>query len=68
VIDSCAVAVSCGDPLSATPIVKLTVPVVVGVPEITPALDSVNPVGKLLPDASDHVYPGVPPVAARETE
>ena len=31
-------------------------------PEITPALDIVNPAGRL-PDAIDHVYPGVPPLA-----
>jgi hypothetical protein len=34
--------------------VKLEVPAVVGVPEITPALLKVNPAGRL-PDATDHV-------------
>ena len=42
--------------------VKVDVPLVVGVPEIAPAPDSVRPAGSV-PDASDHVYPGVPPVA-----
>lgn len=64
VSDSCADAVTAGDALSATATVKVAVPVAVGVPEITPALDSVSPSGKL-PDAIDHVYPGVPPVALR---
>jgi hypothetical protein len=45
--------------------VKVDVPLPVGVPEITPAPDSVRPVGKL-PDANDHVYPGVPPVALKD--
>jgi hypothetical protein len=62
VSDSCADAVSAGDALSVTATVKVAVPLAVGVPEITPALESVSPAGKL-PDASDHVYPGVPPVA-----
>lgn len=62
VSDSCADAVSAGDALSATATVKVAVPVAVGVPEITPALESVSPAGKL-PDARDHVYPGVPPLA-----
>jgi hypothetical protein len=34
--------------------VKANVPLVVGVPEITPAPDSVSPAGSV-PDASDHV-------------
>ena len=63
VIDSCAETVCTGDPLSLTATVKVDAPLPVGVPEITPPLDNVNPAGKLLPDASDHVYPGVPPVA-----
>jgi hypothetical protein len=42
--------------------VKLKVPAAVGVPEINPAEDSVNPVGKL-PLSNDHVI-GVVPVAA----
>jgi hypothetical protein len=64
VSDSCAVALSAGDALSVTATVKLAVPAAVGVPEITPALESVRPAGKL-PVAIDHVYPGVPPVALR---
>ena len=63
VSDSCAVAVCTGDPLSVTETVKVDVPLVVGVPDITPAVDNINPAGKLLPDARDHVYPGVPPDA-----
>jgi hypothetical protein len=35
--------------------------VAVGVPEITPAAESVNPAGRL--PLTDHVYPGVPPLA-----
>ena len=54
VIDSFAEAVWAGDPLSFTVTLKLAVPLAVGVPEITPPLDSVNPAGKL-PDAIDHV-------------
>jgi hypothetical protein len=34
--------------------VNVNVPFVVGVPEITPPLDSASPAGKL-PDAIDHV-------------
>src|SRR5262245_33627715 len=51
-------------PLAVTWTVKLTVPVAVGVPEITPvpAL-SVRPAGRL-PLASAQVYGGTPPVAA----
>src|ERR1700685_1236623 len=37
-----------------------------GVPEIPPALESASPAGRL-PDASDHVYPGVPPLALSDT-
>ena len=48
---------------SLTCTVKLDVPAVVGVPESTPAAVSVNPAGNV-PLASDHVYPGVPPLAA----
>jgi len=54
VIDSCADAVCTGDPLSFTETVNVAVPLAVGVPEITPALESDNPAGKL-PDAIDHV-------------
>jgi hypothetical protein len=54
VIDSCADAVCAGDPLSFTATVNVTVPFVVGVPEITPPLDIVSPAGRL-PEAIDHV-------------
>jgi hypothetical protein len=54
VIDSCADAVCTGEPLSATVTVKLDVPFFVGVPEITPALDSDNPAGRF-PLLTDHV-------------
>jgi hypothetical protein len=43
--------------------VKLNAPVVVGVPDIVPVEESVNPVGKL-PTDTDHVM-GVVPVAMR---
>jgi hypothetical protein len=54
VIDSEAVCVCAGDPLSFTPTVNVEVPLAVGVPEITPALESANPAGSF-PEASDHV-------------
>ena len=60
--DSAAEAVCAGDPASVTVIVNVAVPLALGVPEITPAPDSVSPAGKL-PEASVNVYPGVPPVA-----
>jgi hypothetical protein len=48
--------------------VKLNVPIVVGVPEITPLLLlSVSPVGSE-PLAIDHVYGEVPPLAASVAE
>ena len=52
VTDSGADAV-CDAP-SFTATVNVDVPLAVGVPEITPALDNVSPAGKL-PEASDHV-------------
>ena len=61
-MDSCADAVCAGDALSFTATVNVAVPLAVGVPEITPPLDSESPAGRL-PDAIDHVYPGVPPLA-----
>jgi hypothetical protein len=54
VIDSWADAVCAGEELSVTATVKLEVPLAVGVPEITPALDRLSPVGRL-PEATDHV-------------
>lgn len=62
VIDCVAVAVCWGEPLSATATVNVEVPLALGVPEITPALEIVSPTGRV-PDAIDQVYPGVPPVA-----
>jgi hypothetical protein len=53
-IDSCAEAVCAGDPLSVTATVNVAVPLAVGVPEITPALESDSPLGRL-PDVTDHV-------------
>jgi hypothetical protein len=53
-IDSGADAVCTGDPLSCTATVNVAVPLAVGVPEITPPLDIVNPAGKL-PDAIVHI-------------
>lgn len=47
---------------SVTVTVKLEVPAVVGVPEITPAALRLNPAGKV-PDVTDHVYGAVPPAA-----
>jgi hypothetical protein len=56
------VAVCTGELLSVTFTVKLDVPVLVGVPEITPAPDSVSPAGRA-PELTDQLYAGVPPVA-----
>jgi hypothetical protein len=48
--------------------VKLKVPLVVGVPEITPVLDArLSPAGRL-PALIDQVYGVVPPVASRDLE
>ena len=52
-IDSCADAVCAGEPLSCTCTVKVVVPFDVGVPEITPELDSERPAGSF-PEAIDH--------------
>jgi hypothetical protein len=53
VIDSCADAVCDGEALSDTVTVNVDVPVDVGVPEITPAADMLNPAGRL--PLTDHV-------------
>ena len=47
---------------SPTCTVKVDVPVAVGVPLITPSVDSDSPAGNE-PDATDHEYGGVPPEA-----
>jgi len=41
---------------------------VVGVPEITPPLLTVSPVGKAPPEVIAHVYGEAPPVAASDAE
>jgi hypothetical protein len=60
-------AVWTGFEVSVTFTVKLNVPLVVGFPEITPEPDSDSPGGRA-PDVTDHVYGGVPPLAARVAE
>lgn len=47
--------------------VKENVPAAVGVPEITPVVDNVNPAGKL-PVVTAQVYGETPPVATRDAE
>ena len=56
-----------GLPLSFTPATKDTVPVESGVPDITPAVLRERPAGRL-PEVSDQVYPGVPPLTERVRE
>ena len=53
--------------LPVTLTVGVYVPAAVGVPLMTPPGDKVSPVGKE-PDASDHVYGMLPPLAARVAE
>jgi hypothetical protein len=53
---------------SVTVAVKLDVPLVVGVPEITPVLGvKLSPAGRL-PEVIDQVYGAVPPLALRAVE
>jgi len=52
---------------SVTRTVNVDAPVPVGVPLITPAADRLRPAGNV-PDASDHVFEPVPPVAVRVWE
>lgn len=61
-IDNVTVWLCTGDPESETVTANVAVPLVVGVPEMTPPAESVRPVGRL-PDVIDQVYPGVPPLA-----
>lgn len=62
VIDSAREAVSAGLLLSLIATVKFEVPVALGVPEIMPVeAPSVSPAGRL-PEETDHVYAGVPPL------
>ena len=49
----------------ATLMVKLLVPVALGVPLITPELLRFKPGGRV-PETRDHVYGDVPPVAVRD--
>jgi hypothetical protein len=65
-IEKVIVFVNCGELESEAVIANVEVPVAVGVPEITPALDSVRPAGKL-PDEMVHAYGCVPPVAVNAT-
>lgn len=48
--------------LSVTRTLKLAVPAAVGVPEITPPAERVNPAGNV-PSDSDQVYGDMPPLA-----
>jgi hypothetical protein len=61
-IDRAFVAVSAGACESVTLTVKLEVPAVVGVPEITPPELKESPAGRL-PELSDQLYGVTPPVA-----
>ena len=56
------VAVCAGTSVSVTCTTKEKLPAAVGVPEITPAVESNNPVGRL-PLVKVHVYGFTPPVA-----
>ena len=61
------VAVRTGDELSDTDAVKLKAPAASGIPVRAPAAESVNPPGNV-PEATDHVYGAVPPVADKFCE
>jgi hypothetical protein len=52
---------------SVTVTVKLKLPATVGVPEIAPLAFIDNPFGRL-PDVTDQLYGGVPPVALTDPE
>ncbi len=65
VSDNAAVA-DC-DALSVTLTLKFADPAAVGVPEIVPAVERVNPAGNE-PVATDHEYGGEPPLAASVCE
>jgi hypothetical protein len=57
--------VCAGSPVSLTVTVKVDTPLAVGVPEIVPVVEaSVSPAGRL-PEVTDQVYCGVPPLACR---
>ena len=55
------------DPLSVTRTVKFAVVAVVGIPLITPPVESDKPAGSV-PDAMVHEYCGVPPLAVKVWE
>lgn len=65
-IENVIVFVNFGELESVAVIAKLDVPLAVGVPVITPALESVSPAGRL-PEDNAHVYGAVPPVAVTVT-
>jgi hypothetical protein len=67
VMDSCLVAVACGESESRAWTVNVEVPVAVGVPDIRPAGERVRPAGRE-PVIRDHVYGLVPPIAERDCE
>ncbi len=67
VSDRARVVLAGTEALSVTFTVKLDVLAADGVPLITPLLDSARPEGNE-PESIDHVYEGVPPVAARGAE
>ena len=60
-------AVADCDALSVARTVKVLDPAAVGVPEMVPPVESVNPAGRV-PVASVQVYGGVPPDAASACE
>ena len=60
---SVACAVCTGLLESVTCTLKLIVPIPVGVPEITPPVESANPPGKFDPDTSVQLYGALPPPA-----
>ena len=61
------VATSGGCEESETDTVKLEVPALLGVPEITPPDDRVSPAGRD-PEAMLHTYGAIPPLADRVAE
>ena len=65
-IEKLIVCVSAGEVESEAVIAKVDVPLAVGVPDSTPALESVSPAGRL-PDETVQLYGVVPPVAANVT-
>jgi len=65
VIESCLVAVACGESESLAWTVNVNVPVDVAVPDIRPVEVRERPVGRV-PVIRDHVYGLVPPIAERD--